>query len=103
MSNSHKIKDFTIGGTYDDDAKILKVKEKFEMLLEEQMRSKGSVPVLNISPKWFTSWDVKREVYHFELIMYGVYVGKRKQEHIVGWDSLLNKMFTESNLDEANE
>ena len=90
----HKIKDFVISGQYDDDAKILKVKEKYEMLLEEQMRSKGSVPVINIFPKWYTSWDATREVYSFELVMYGVYVGKKKQEDIIGWDSLLNKMYT---------
>lgn len=95
---SNKIKDFSIEGTYDDDAKILMVREKFEMLLEDQMRSKGSVPVLNIHPKWYTSWDAEREVYHFELIMYGVYVGKRKQEDIIGWDSMLDKMFTEDNI-----
>lgn len=94
MSN-HRIKDFTIAGEYKDDAEILKVKSKYELLLEEQMRSKGSVPVLNIYPKWYTSWDSQREVYEFELVIYGVYVGKKKQEEIIGWDSQLQKMYTD--------
>lgn len=88
-----KIHHQEISGRYKDDAKILEIKSKYENILEEQLRSKGYVPVLNINPQWHTSWDREAQVYEFVMVMYGVYVGKNKAKTTVGWDSELGKMY----------
>lgn len=73
-------------GTFEQDLKF-KARSKFECLIEDQMRSKGHVPVLDRNTEWFTSWNEEDETYDFTLFMYGVYVGKRKAtEEICGWN-----------------
>ena len=88
-----KIHDYTTTGSYKDDAKIIETKEKMQVLLEEQMRSAGRVPVLSMNPVWRTSWDRDREAYNFEMTMFGVFVGKRKAREIIGWDQSLDKWY----------
>lgn len=90
-----RIKDFTMRGTFKDDAQIPQMKDKYYALIEDQMRSTGRVPVLNMTPLWRTSWDAGREAYNFEMTMFGVFVGKRKALQITGWDSLEDKWYGE--------
>lgn len=88
-----KMKDFSMEGSYKDDSKIIKVKEKYQLLLEEQMRSAGRVPVLSQNPIWRTSWDSEREAFNFKITMYGVYVGKRRAQVVIGYDGIEDKMY----------
>ena len=80
-----KIKPMTLPGTFGEEAKF-KARDKFQIVLEEQLRERGYVPVIDRNTEWYTSWDEEREIYNFELVMYGVYVGAKKaREEIVGW------------------
>lgn len=86
-----KIKDFKIEGTFKDDKNMLEVRTKYEQLLEDQMREMGRVPVINIYPQFYTSYNAENDSYDFTLIMYGVYRGKKKAQEIIGWDSSTNE------------
>lgn len=88
-----KIKEIVLTGTYKDDKDILKIKDQYQSLLEDKMRAAGRVPVLNINPLWRTSWDNDKEHYDFEITMFGVYIGKRKAQEVIGWDSLEDKWY----------
>jgi hypothetical protein len=53
----------------------------------------GQVPVLDMNTQWYTSWNEKKEHYEFILVMYGVFVGKKKaREEIVGWEQETGKL-----------
>lgn len=94
-----KIHNHSIEGRFKDDAKMIKTREKYESILEDQMRDKGHVPVVNINTQWFTDYDPENDAYDFILVMYGVYKGKRKAQEIIGWDSQLDKWYTYGEID----
>ena len=73
-------------GSFEPDLKF-KARHKFENVIEDMLRDQGRVPVVDENTEWFTSWDDDKQQYDFVLVMYGVYVGKRKaKEEILGWD-----------------
>lgn len=87
-----KISRFELKGSFDPDSKFL-ARQKFERVIEDQMRETGKVPVLDMNTQWYTSWDDENSIYNFELYMYGVYVGKVKaREEICGWEQETGKM-----------
>lgn len=79
------IKNHVLEGVFDPDAKF-DARYKFENVMDDQLRDKGHVPVLDMSTQWYTSWDAEHEHYEFKLVMLGVYVGKRKaRDEVIGW------------------
>lgn len=87
-----KINDHELRGVFDPDIKF-KARMKFEALIEDQLREVGQVPVLDMNTQWYTSWNEKKEHYEFILVMYGVFVGKKKaREEIVGWEQETGKL-----------
>lgn len=88
-----KIHDFTVSGEFQDCSNMIKVRQQYELILEEQMREEGKVPVLDMGTQWTTSYASDGDRYTFWLTMYGVYRGKKKAREIIGWDSGLNKWY----------
>lgn len=72
------IKNFFISGLIKDEAIILKSRKNYERLLLQQMKDKGYVPVLDMDPQWQIVYNEKKDHYSFQLIMFGVYLGKKK-------------------------
>jgi len=91
-----KIKMFQIDGEIDDDNNILNVRQKYEMLLVDMMRSDGYVPHLDLEPAF--SLEYNEGSYNFLLSIYGVYVGKAKARcfHGVTINNLIPMNFTQS-------
>ena len=87
-----KINAVQLSGVFAPEAKF-KARSKFECLIEDQMRAEGKVPVLDMNTQWYISWDDDKERYEFTLVMYGVYVGKKKaREEICGWEQETGKL-----------
>jgi hypothetical protein len=71
-----KIKEFHIDGIIEDDSVILKVRERYEIILVDMMRSHGYVPHLDVDPAFSLEYDSDR--YKFLLTIYGVFIGKAR-------------------------
>lgn len=79
------IKNHALEGVFDPDDKF-HIRSKIEDKMDDMLRDKGHVPVLDMSTQWYTSWDAEKERYDFKIIMFGVYVGKRKaKDEVIGW------------------
>lgn len=73
-----KIKEFHIDGLIEDDAAIPKIRERYERILVDMMRSNGYVPHLDVDPAF--SLEYKEDKYSFLLTIYGVYIGRAKAQ-----------------------
>lgn len=73
-----KIREFHIDGLIEDDSAIPKIRERYENILIDIIRSKGYVPHLDIDPAFSLEYD--EEKYKFLLTIYGVYVGRSKAQ-----------------------
>jgi hypothetical protein len=73
-----KIREFHIDGLIEDDSAIPKIRERYENILIDIIRSKGYVPHLDIEPAFSLEYD--QEKYKFLLTIYGVYVGRSKAQ-----------------------
>lgn len=83
----HKpIKRFGLDGIILDDAQIVRLKSEYIRLLWVEMRLSGYVPRLDIDLDFTIQYNQEKEYFEFELSVYGVFVGKRKSEWIIGLD-----------------
>jgi hypothetical protein len=83
----HKpIKRFGLDGIILDDAQIVRLKSEYIRLLWVEMRLSGYVPRLDIDLDFTIEYNQEKEYFEFELSVYGVFVGKRKSEWIIGLD-----------------
>ena len=73
-----KIREFHIDGLIEDDAAIPKIRERYESILVDIMRSKGYVPHLDIEPAF--SLEYKDEKYTFLLTIYGIFIGRSRAQ-----------------------
>jgi hypothetical protein len=73
---------FEQSGTISDDKYIPRIREEFTLILVEQMRADGYVPLFDLDPVWTTSFDGRS--YDFRLSVYGVYLGRKKAECVAG-------------------
>ena len=80
-----KIHKFGMDGSVADEAYIPQVHEMFEREVVIQMRDKGYVPVLDITPQFSTLYDMIHNKFDVALVVYGVYVGKKKSWEIDGF------------------
>ena len=81
-----KIERFGFDGQIKDDSAFPRLRAQYESLVVHQMRDDGYVPVLDLGPLWSTKYQVKTDLYEFDLTVYGVYVGRRKAFSIEGMD-----------------
>lgn len=82
--NNKRIKQFDIVGQLADDSFILGHREKMEKLIDMQMRDTGYVPHLDLDTQYFLSYNEDKDSYEFKIVSFGVYVGKKKSNQIVG-------------------
>lgn len=73
-----KLKSFGTQGQIHDDSAIPRLRKQYEHIIEEDMRSQGYVPILDLDIQFSLSYDEPNDIYDFDIIIYGVYVGKKK-------------------------
>jgi hypothetical protein len=79
------IRSFIMSGVIKDDAAFIRVREMYEKLTLDDMRSKGYVPVLDLESQFSIKYNEVKDNYSFYLEMFGVYVGKKKALEIEGF------------------
>ena len=78
------IKKFQVDGVARDQEDIIRLRTQLESHMIDDMRVKGYVPVLDITPELFWNYEKEDQNFKYLLIVYGSYVGKRKSRDILG-------------------
>jgi hypothetical protein len=65
---------------------LWRLKDEYRKLILTQMKIAGYVPRVDIPEDFTIGYNKKKEYFEFELSIYGIYVGKRKSEWILGVD-----------------
>jgi hypothetical protein len=73
-----KLKSFVMQGQIHDDAAIPRLRLEYERLIESDMREQGYVPILDLDIQFSLLYDEEQDQYEFDIVVYGVYVGKKK-------------------------
>lgn len=69
-------------GTLYDEAHIDRLKREYYALIAVQMKIDGYVVRADIDPDFTISYLGPQHGFHFELSVYGVYIGKKKAQSI---------------------
>ena len=80
------LKRFGIDGIIHDDSAIIRLKNEYIRLLKSEMALNGYVPRLDIEPDWTIDYNEDKNIFNFEITMYGVYLGKKQAQCIQGID-----------------
>jgi hypothetical protein len=87
MNMHHKpLKKFGLDGMIHSDSAIMRLKEEYIRLIKLEMQLLGYVPRLDIDPDFTIEYNKEKRYFEFELTLYGIYVGKKKAEWIMGID-----------------
>jgi hypothetical protein len=88
MDNLHHkpIKSFSLDGSIYDDSTIARLKTEYIKLLVIEMETLGYVPRLDIDPDFTIRYNKEAQIFEFKLTTYGIYVGKKKTQWIIGLD-----------------
>jgi hypothetical protein len=88
MDNLHHkpIKSFSLDGSIYDDSTIARLKTEYIKLLVIEMETLGYVPRLDIDPDFTIRYNKEAQIFEFKLTAYGIYVGKKKTQWIIGLD-----------------
>lgn len=73
-----KLKSFGVKGQIHDDAAIPRLRIEYQRLIESDMREQGYVPILDLDVQFSLLYDEPNDLYEFDIVVYGVYVGKKK-------------------------
>lgn len=65
-------------GQIHDDAAIPRLRLEYERLIESDMREQGYVPILDLDIQFSLLYDEPQDLYEFDIVVYGVYVGRKK-------------------------
>lgn len=79
------IKKFSHEGNFRDDSGIIRTKDNFTRLLEDQMRDEGYIPHLDLNVNWSTWWVEEKKCFGFKISMYGVEVGAERSWSEIGY------------------
>jgi hypothetical protein len=83
----HKaIKRFGLDGIINDDSAIFRLQQEYIRLLVSEMRLSGYAPRFDINPEFTLSYNEEKNYFNFELSVYGIYIGRKKTEWILGID-----------------
>jgi hypothetical protein len=97
----HKpIKRFGLDGIIHDDSGLWRLRLEYSKLILSQMKLAGYVPRTDIAADFTIVYNHKKEYFEFELSIYGIYVGKRKSEWILGVDETTVLFAPQSKLNE---
>jgi hypothetical protein len=88
MANIHHkpIKRFNLSGNIHDEASLWRLKLEYQKLLDSEMRLSGYVPRLDINQDFTVEYNYEKKYFEFELSIYGIFIGKKKSEWILGVD-----------------
>ena len=78
------IKRFGLEGKIHDDADLARLKLQYLKLVLLQMRLSGYVPKFDIDTDYTIQYNYNKKYFEFELSIYGIYVGKKKSQWILG-------------------
>ena len=98
MLNLHHkaIKRFSLDGNIHDDSAIARLRVEYSKLLTAEMRLSGYVPRLDINPDFTLSYNEEKRYFEFKLSLYGIYIGKKQSEWILGIDET-KPIYTQEN------
>jgi hypothetical protein len=83
----HKpLRKFNLDGVISDEAVIWRLKDEYIRLLVSEMRLAGYVPRLDIVPDFTVDYNEQKKFFEFELTLYGIYIGRKQSEWILGVD-----------------
>ncbi len=83
----HKpIKRFGLDGIINDDSAIYRLQQEYIRLLVSEMRLSGYAPRFDIDPQFTLSYNEHKNYFEFTLSVYGIYIGRKKSEWILGID-----------------
>jgi hypothetical protein len=83
----HKpIKRFGLDGIINDDSAIYRLQQEYIRLLVSEMRISGYAPRFDIDPQFTLSYNENKNYFEFKLSVYGIYIGRKKAEWILGID-----------------
>ena len=86
-SYQHKaIKRFGLDGVINDDSAIYRLQQEYIRLLVSEMRLSGYSPRIDIDPQFSLSYNEQKNYFEFKLSIYGIYIGRKKTEWILGID-----------------
>jgi hypothetical protein len=80
-----KLKSFGMQGKIHDDAAIPRLRIEYQRLIESDMREQGYVPILDLDIQFSLLYDEPNNLYEFDIVVYGVYVGKKKSHLYEGF------------------
>ena len=88
MSQFHHkaIKRFSLNGQIHDESAVPRLKNEYVRLLSLQMKAEGYAPRFDIDPDFTVEYVEEKEIFNFVLSVYGIYVGKKSSEWIIGVD-----------------
>lgn len=77
------IETFSVDGIARDQESIIRIRVELEHRIIEQMREKGYVPILDITPELY--WEYindgpDKEKFKFLLVLYGTHVGEKSNQ-----------------------
>jgi hypothetical protein len=81
---TRKIKTFSLDGEAIDQEAIIRLRPQLESYVIDDMRSKGYVPALDVTPELFWEWDQDGDVFKYLVVIYGSFVGKKRSKEIFG-------------------
>lgn len=81
---TRKIKNFTVEGVAVDGEAILRIRKQVEDTIIEDMRKSGYVPVIDLLPQLYWSYEHDKNEFSYSITVFGVYVGKKKAREILG-------------------
>jgi hypothetical protein len=83
----HKpLKKFSLDGSIHDESATPRLKNEYIRLLISEMKLTGYVPRIDIEPDFTIDYNSKKRCFDFEVSVYGIYVGRKKSECILGID-----------------
>lgn len=72
-------------GQIHDDSAIPRLRKQYEHIIEEDMRSQGYVPILDLDIQFSLDYEESSDIYNFDIVLYGIYVGKKKSYQYEGF------------------
>ncbi len=105
MDNLHHkpIKKFNLKGNIYDDSALVRLRDEYARLLTTEMKISGYVPRLDINQDFTIEYNQEKQYFEFELTLYGVYVGKKKSQWILGIDETRVVLTQQSRLNEFSQ
>jgi hypothetical protein len=105
MLNLHHkpIKKFHLVGKIYDDSAIVRLRDEYARLITTEMRLSGYAPRLDIAQDFTIEYNAEKQYFEFKLTLYGIYVGKKKSEWIIGIDETKPIYTQQSKLSEFSQ